>query len=124
MGELMARVRAALRHVARGREKAVPTIEVGDLRIDLARQEVFVRNRKVHLSPKEYSLFATLMKNAGRVLTHRQLLSDVWGAEHADRVEYLRVHMAALRRKLEPQPARPKYLLAEPGVGYRLRIEP
>lgn len=121
-GELLARLRAALRHVARVKNQVEPTIVVGDLRIDLARQHALLQDRRVHLSPKEYALFATLMKKAGKVLTHRQLLEAVWGPGHADRIEYLRVHMASLRRKLEEDPARPKYLVVEPGVGYRLRI--
>ncbi|MBX3223069.1 MAG: response regulator [Labilithrix sp.] len=122
-GELLARMRAALRHVARLEGDAEPAIDVGDLRVDLARQQAFVRDRPIHLSPKEYALFATLMKHAGRVLTHGQLALAVWGPGHAQRVETLRVHMAGLRRKLEPDPARPRYLVAEPGVGYRLRVD-
>jgi two-component system KDP operon response regulator KdpE len=121
-GELMARIRVALRHAARAAEARVePVLEVGELRIDLDKRQVFIGEREVHLTPNEYKLFAYLMKNAGKVLTHRQLLKEVWGAAYASQTHYLRVYMVQLRHKLEADPARPHYLLTEPGVGYRLR---
>ena len=121
-GELAARIRVALRRAA-ARETGEPTFTVGDLHVDLARRRVAVADREVHLTPIEYRLLATLVHHAGRVLTHRQLLKDVWGPTHVEQAHYLRVFMAQLRRKLEPEPARPRYLLTEPGVGYRLAGE-
>jgi two-component system KDP operon response regulator KdpE len=121
-GELSARVRVALRHAA-ARETGETTLAVGDLVVDRARRRVTVSGREVHLTPIEYRLLGALVQHAGRVLTHRQLLSDVWGPTHAEQPHYLRVFMAQLRRKLEPDPARPRYLLTEPGVGYRLAGE-
>jgi len=123
-GELMARIRVALRHAGRAGEGRVePVVAIGDLRIDLDKRQVFVGGREVHLTPNEYKLFAYLMKNAGKVLTHRQLLKEVWGPAYASQTHYLRVYMVQLRHKLEEDPARPRYLVTEPGVGYRLRSE-
>jgi two-component system KDP operon response regulator KdpE len=123
-GELLARMRVALRHANDGGGPSSPSIVVGDLRLDVDARRVFAKDREVHLTPIEYKLFAVLMKNAGKVLTHRQLLKDVWGPSHADQTQYLRVYMVQLRHKLEDEPARPRYLLTEPGVGYRLRDKP
>jgi two-component system KDP operon response regulator KdpE len=124
-GELLARIRVALRNADRisadGHGDAA--IVVGELRLDLARRQVFARGREVHLTPIEYKLFAVLMKHAGRVLTHRYLLKEVWGPLHVDETQYVRVYMVQLRHKLEREPARPRYLLTEPGVGYRLRVD-
>jgi len=120
--ELLARVRVALRHKAGvAREDAVFT--TGDLRVDLGRRHVFVREQEVKLTPTEYRLLTTLVRYAGRVLTHRQLLKEVWGPNQAEEAHYLRVYMAQLRRKLEADPAQPRYLLTEPGVGYRLAAD-
>jgi two-component system, OmpR family, KDP operon response regulator KdpE len=120
-GELLARMRVALRHANDVGTPASKCIAVGDLRLDVDARRVFVKGREVHLTPIEYKLFTVLMRNAGKVLTHRQLLKDVWGPSHVDQTQYLRVYMVQLRHKLEEEPARPKYLLTEPGVGYRLR---
>jgi two-component system, OmpR family, KDP operon response regulator KdpE len=121
--ELLARVRVALRH-ARGRAAPEhPVTSVGPIRIDSARHEVTVEGRAVHLTPIEFKLLALLARHAGKVLTHRQLLHDVWGPRSTHQSQYLRVHMVALRRKLEVDPARPRWLTTEPGVGYRLRDE-
>jgi two-component system KDP operon response regulator KdpE len=121
-GELMARIRVALRHASRSKEESVePVVTVGDLEIDLDRHRVLLAGQEVHLTPNEYKLFAYLMKHAGKVLTHRQLLKEVWGAAYASQTHYLRVYMVQLRHKLEADPARPKYLVTEPGVGYRLK---
>lgn len=123
VGELLARMRVALRHSASVREPDEPTFTVGDLKVDLARRKVFVSSKEVHLTPIEYKLLTTLVRYAGKVLTHRQLLKEVWGPPYADQAHYLRVYMAQLRRKLEADPARPRYFLTEPGVGYRLASE-
>jgi two-component system KDP operon response regulator KdpE len=123
-GELLARVRVWLRQSARtapGRDESV--IEVGELRLDLARRVVRVAAREVHLTPIEYKLFVAVMRNAGRVMTHGQLLENVWGPRYVNQTQYLRVYMGHLRRKLEPDAALPRYLLTEPGVGYRLRAD-
>jgi two-component system KDP operon response regulator KdpE len=122
--ELLARMRVALRHAARAKgEPAAEVLEVGELRIDLARHEATLAGREVRLTPIEWKLLALLAKNAGKVVTHRQILRDVWGPGAGHQTHTVRVHMAALRRKLEPDPARPRLLLTEPSVGYRLRDE-
>ncbi len=121
MGELMARMRVALRQVARavsGSEESVFT--VGGLRVDLAQRRVYVDNTEIHLTPREYGLLLVLIRYAGRVITHRQLLKEAWGPGYTEESHYLRVYMGHLRRKIEADPARPRYLLTEPGVGYRL----
>lgn len=117
--ELLARMRTALRHSSVGPETS-PVFTVGDITVDLAARLVRVHQAPVHLTPLEYKLLATLIKHAGKVLTHRFLLQEVWGPGHADETHSLRVFMASLRRKLEADSARPHYLLTEPGVGYRL----
>jgi two-component system KDP operon response regulator KdpE len=122
--ELVARLAVAFRHAARSRTDAFGSVIVaGDLRIDLARRVVFVRDSEVHLTPIEYRLLATLAKHAGMVLTQRQLLREVWGPGEGHQTQALRVHMAQLRRKVERDSARPRYLVTEPGVGYRLKVE-
>ena len=124
VGELLARMRAALRHATRSPEDAAEsTFTLGDLHVDLPKRQVSVAGSQVHLTPIEYRLLTTLIRHAGKVLTHRQLLIEVWGPPYADQAHYLRVYMAQLRRKLEADPARPRYLLTEPGVGYRLTSE-
>jgi two-component system KDP operon response regulator KdpE len=120
--ELMARIRVALRHASRSKEESTePMLHIGELSIDLDRRQVLAAGKEVHLTPNEYKLFAYLMKHAGKVLTHRQLLKEVWGAAYASQNHYLRVYMVQLRHKLEADPARPRYLVTEPGVGYRLK---
>jgi two-component system KDP operon response regulator KdpE len=120
--ELMARIRVALRHASRAKEESTePVLQVGDLQIDLDRRRVTSDGNEVHLTPNEYKLLAYLMKHAGKVLTHRQLLKEVRGAAYASQTHYLRVYMVQLRHKLEVDPARPRYLVTEPGVGYRLK---
>lgn len=124
VAELLARLRVALRHASRsGSASDSPVFEVGDLHVDLALRQVFVAGAEVHLTPIEFKLLATLVQHAGKVLTHRQLLRAVWGPGYADESHYLRVFVAQLRRKIEADPARPRYLITEPGVGYRLRAE-
>jgi len=122
MGELLARIRVALRHADSGPDKS-SVFAVANLVVDLARRQVLLENRPVHLTPLEYRLLATLVKHAGLVLTHRQLLKEVWGPGHADDSHYLRIYMAQLRHKLEKDPAQPRFLLTEVGVGYRLAAE-
>jgi two-component system KDP operon response regulator KdpE len=122
IGELLARLRVALRNRARqssttGEE---PVFAVGDLRVDLAARRVFRGGEAVRLTPIEFRLLAALIRHAGKVLTHRQLLREVWGPQHSDDARYVRVFVASLRRKIEPDPSRPRTLLTEQGVGYRL----
>ena len=122
--ELLARIRVALRHAAQQASGAVePVFELGELRVDLECRHVFIDQREVHLTPIEYRLLTMLIKQAGKVVTHRQLLKDVWGPDTVFETHYLRVYMAHLRRKIERDPARPRYLLTEPGVGYRLACQ-
>ncbi len=119
--ELLARIRVALRHARAQQRPDEPVLAVGPITIDHARHEVHVDGTLVHLTPIEFRLLALLARHAGKVLTHRQLLHEVWGPRSTHQTHYLRVHMAALRRKIEADPARPKYLMTEAGVGYRLR---
>jgi two-component system KDP operon response regulator KdpE len=116
--ELLARLRAALRRSANAAGE--PTIAVGDLEIDLAGQRVRVGGDDVHLTPIEFSLLAALARHRGKLVTHRQLLQEVWGPGYGDETHYLRVHVAHIRAKLEPDASRPRYVLTDPGVGYRL----
>jgi two-component system KDP operon response regulator KdpE len=122
-GELLARLRVALRHAARGEGAEEGVLRAGPLVVDLVRRRVEVDGREIRLTPTEYKILATLAKHADRVVTHRQLLQEVWGPRSTERTHYLRVYMTHLRRKLEPDPVRPRLLLTEPGVGYRLRGE-
>jgi two-component system KDP operon response regulator KdpE len=122
VGELQARLRVALRHAATG-ESGEPTFAVGGLRVDQVKRQVLIDGKEVHLTPIEYRLLTTLARHAGRVMSQRQLLKDVWGPGQIEQAHYLRVYMGTLRRKLERDPARPRYLLTEPGVGYRLAAE-
>ncbi len=124
VGELLARLRVALRHGARSASgPGEASFSVGNVRVDLARRRVFVGDVEVHLTRTEYRLLTTLIRHAGKVLTHRQLLHEVWGPPYTAQTHYLRVYMGQLRHKLEADPARPRFLLTEPGVGYRLVTE-
>lgn len=126
VNELLARMRAALRHTSRpadGGDSVFTLGDLGDLKVDLGRRQVFVSGKEIHLTPIEYKLLTTLIRYAGKVLTHRQLLKEVWGPLHVDEGHYLRVYMRQLRNKLEKNPAHPRYLVTELGVGYRLRTE-
>ena len=120
ISELLARMRVTLRH--RGTVVLAPQTHYhcGDLEIDLAKHAVFKAREAVHLTPTEFKLLARLVRQAGQVVTHRQLLMDVWGAEHVDQTQYLRLYMGQLRAKLEANPTEPTLLLTEPGVGYRI----
>lgn len=124
IGELLARIRVALRHAAqRLSGEDLPLFENGPIRIDFVKRRVFVHDREVRLTPIEYKILTLLARNAGKVLTQRQILKEVWGAAYTERGDYLRVHMHQLRHKLENDAARPKWLINEPGVGYRLKEE-
>jgi two-component system KDP operon response regulator KdpE len=122
VGELLARIRVALRNAARG-ELGTSQFSLGELEVDLIRRIVVLKGSEVHLTPIEYKLLATLIQHAGRVITHRQLLKEVWGPGSSEQTQYLRVYMRQLRHKLEQNPSRPRYLTTEPGVGYRLRTD-
>jgi two-component system, OmpR family, KDP operon response regulator KdpE len=123
-GELLARMRVALRNAARAGAGAGETVfRTGDLAVDLAARRVSVGGREVHLTRTQYKLLTTLVRNAGKVVTHRQLLREVWGPGAVEQSHYLRVYMGQLRHKLEKDPARPRYLETETGVGYRLRAD-
>jgi two-component system KDP operon response regulator KdpE len=122
-GELLARIRVALRHVAMKQSgEKEPVFVLEELRVDLTKREVFLKDREIHLTPIEYRLLTVLIRNAGKVVTHTQLLKEVWGPVYSGQTQYLRVYMTSLRRKLETDPARPKFLINEPGVGYRLKL--
>jgi len=124
INELLARIRAALRHASRpDGPEGESSLVFGNVRVELGRRLVFVDEKEIHLTAIEYKLLATLVRHAGKVVTHRQLLKEVWGPLHVEEGHYLRVYMRQLRSKLEASPANPKYLLTELGVGYRLRTE-
>lgn len=118
IGELQARIRALLRRAAHGGTS--PLVALGDIRVDMVKRQVMRGKDEIRLTPIEYRLLVQLIANLGRVVTHRQLLKEVWGPNHVDDTHYLRVYMAGLRRKLESDPNRPRYIRTEPGVGYRL----
>lgn len=122
--ELLARIRVALRHAAGASHEADESaFKVGELHVDLLRRQVVLGSMEVRLTPTEYKLLTILIRHAGKVLTHQQLLREVWGPTHTDQAHYVRIYMAHLRHKLEAEPARPRYLLTEPGVGYRLAAD-
>jgi two-component system KDP operon response regulator KdpE len=123
MAELMARIRAALRHRFQSQGE-LPAFISGELTVDLVRRQVTRAGQEVKLSPKEFDLLRHLVAHAGKVLTHRHLLREVWGPAHTDEVQYLRVFIRGLRQKLEPDPTRPTHILTELGVGYRLQLPP
>ncbi len=124
VGELLARIRVSLRHAAQSAPgEQEPVFVSGDLEVDRAARRVFVQKREVHLTPTEFKLLSELVRHAGKVVTHRHLLREVWGVAHLEQVQYVRVFMSQLRQKIEADPARPRYLLNEPGVGYRLRAD-
>jgi two-component system KDP operon response regulator KdpE len=119
MGELLARLRASLRRSPAGINEALTVIEEGDFRIDLEARNVSVRGQEVHLSPKEFELLLYFVRHPGKVLTHRTLLSAIWGGNYVEQTEYLRVFIRHLRKKIEPTPAKPRHILTEPWIGYR-----
>jgi two-component system KDP operon response regulator KdpE len=119
MDELMARLRAALRRAAPSEQE--PVVETADFAIDLAAKQVRRNGTEVRLTPTEWHLVEVLVRNPGKLVSQQQLLHEVWGPQYSDETAYLRVHMANLRRKLEPEPSQPRYFLTEPGMGYRFR---
>lgn len=122
VNELLARMRVALRHASLAAAPSAPEVlELGDVRLDLARREVTRDGQEIHLTPIEYKLLVLLAQHAGKVLTHRQILKEVWGPTYVAQSHYVRVHMAELRKKIEPEPSRPRLIVTEAGVGYRLR---
>jgi two-component system, OmpR family, KDP operon response regulator KdpE len=120
-GELLARIRVALRRSLQ--QAPEPVFSVGELEVDLARRRVLVRGAELQLTPTEYNLLRLLVFHAGKVLTHRQILSRIWGAAYVEQPHVLRVNISNLRHKIETDASRPRYILTEPGVGYRLRAE-
>jgi two-component system, OmpR family, KDP operon response regulator KdpE len=124
--ELLARLRASLRRapVAAMEDAVSMILEAGDFRLDLGSRSVTVEGREIHLTPKEFELLAHLVRYAGRVLTHRALLAAIWGGNYVEQTEYLRVFIGQLRKKIEPDPSAPRYILTEPWIGYRFNAEP
>jgi two-component system KDP operon response regulator KdpE len=122
--ELLARIRVALRHASLGPgDVPAPVFEVGELKVDLAQRQVFRAGQEIHLTPTEYKLLVALVRHAGKLLTHRQLLQEVWGSNFITQTHYLRIYVMQLRQKIEPDPTRPRLLLTEPGVGYRFKTD-
>jgi len=123
-GELLARIRVAMRHkVMRQAATGEPVFILDNLRVDMSRRQVFLNEQEVHLTPIEYKLLTVLIQNAGKVVTHTHLLKEVWGPSYSKETQYLRVYMTQLRHKLESDPARPRFLINEPGIGYRLKTD-
>jgi two-component system KDP operon response regulator KdpE len=123
-GELLARIRVAVRHkVMQQTMQGEPVFVLDNLRVEMSQRQVFLNEQEVHLTPIEYKLLTVLIQNAGRVVTHTNLLTEVWGPSYSKETQYLRVYMTQLRHKLESDPARPRFLINEPGIGYRLRTE-
>ena len=123
MDELLARIRATLRRALSGQDNAAQILEVGDFRVELETRKVTVKGNDVHLTPKEYDLLLHLIRNPGKVLTHRRLLGAVWGGDYTEQNEYLRVFIGHLRKKIEPNSSSPRYILTEPWIGYRFNPE-
>jgi two-component system, OmpR family, KDP operon response regulator KdpE len=123
-GELLARIRVAMRHkIMRQSTTGEPVFILDNLRVDMSRRQVFLNEQEVHLTPIEYKLLVMLIKYTGKVVTHSQLLKEVWGPSYSKETQYLRVYMTQLRHKLELDPARPRFLINEPGIGYRLKAD-
>jgi two-component system KDP operon response regulator KdpE len=120
VGELQARLRAVLRRKVAAGEKESSILRVGNLSMDIVRRQVLRGTDEIHLTPNEYRLLGYLMKNAGRVITHQQLLKEIWGPDATEETHYLRVYVNQLRQKIEPIPSQPQYLLTEAGIGYRM----
>jgi two-component system KDP operon response regulator KdpE len=120
LGELMARMRVAMRHA--NKQSNEPVFETGDLRVDLAKRIVKLREREIALTPTEYDLLRILVQEAGKVLTHRQIIHSLWGDAYQSESHLLRVNISNLRKKIEPDPSRPIYIVTESGVGYRLKV--
>jgi len=123
MDELLARIRAGLRRIDSGQRAELKEIVAGEVRVDFETRTVSVKGGEAHLTPKEYELLVFMVRNAGKVLTHRVLLGAVWGGDYVEQTEYLRVFIGHLRKKIEPDPSKPRYILTEPWIGYRFAIE-
>lgn len=124
-GELLARVRVGLRHWAvQSAGQKEPVFTLDNLKVDLSKRQVFLDDKEIHLTPIEYRLLNILVRHAGKVITHNQLLKEVWGPKYIDQISYLRVYMTQLRHKLEKDPTRPRFFINEPGIGYRLKYDP
>lgn len=123
VGELLARVRALLRRSSHGVDPGAPLIQFGEIRVDMSRRDVTRQGVPVHLTPIEYRLLACLIQHTGKVVTHRQLLKEVWGPAYSDNNHYLRIYVGHLRQKLEDDPTQPRHILTEIGVGYRFQTE-
>jgi two-component system KDP operon response regulator KdpE len=124
-GELLARIRVGLRHsVVQGSGQKEPVFTFDNLKVDLSKRQVFLDEKEIHLTPIEYRLLNVLVRNAGKVITHNQLLREVWGPQYIDQISYLRVYMTQLRHKLEKDPTRPRFFINEPGIGYRFKYDP
>jgi two-component system KDP operon response regulator KdpE len=124
-GELLARIRVGLRHSSvQSDGQKEPVLTFDNLKVDLSKRQVFLDDIEVHLTPIEYRLLNVLVRHAGKVITHNQLLTEVWGAKYTDQISYLRVYMTQLRHKLEKDPTRPRFFINEPGIGYRFRYDP
>jgi two-component system KDP operon response regulator KdpE len=122
--ELLARIRVAIRHKdQRSGQPVEPVVSFGDVRVELAERKVTIKGKLLHLTPTQFKLLAVLVRHVGKVVTHGQLLNEAWGPAYAAEKQYLRVYVGHLRNKLEPDPARPRFLITEPGVGYRLQLE-
>lgn len=121
MPELLARLRVSLRHSQRIQQPQVTVLDVGGLQIDFVKRLVFVNGSEVHLTPTEYQILSVLAQHVDKVVTHQHILREVWGAHRSEQAHHVRVHMAEIRKKIEPIPAKPRWLLTEAGVGYRLR---
>lgn len=121
--ELLARVRAILRRVPATGDQQVTTLQAGDFQVDLEARSVRVRSAEVHLTPKEYELLVYLLRHPNKVLTHRTLLGAIWGGDYVEQTEYLRVFIGQLRKKIEADPAKPRYILTEPWIGYRFNLQ-
>jgi len=124
VGELMARIRVSLRHARQtASQTSEPVFETDQLRVDLDKRQVWIGKKEIHLTPLEYKVLQMLVRHAGKVVTQKQLLLEIWGEAREEQTHYLRIYVHQLRQKLEPNPVRPRYLITEAGVGYRLRYE-
>src|SRR5256885_14832100 len=123
MDELLARIRAALRRTSARATNESALIEVGDFKVDPEQHKTAVKGREIHLTPKEFELLLFMVQQPGAVLTHHKLLGGVWGGDYTEQTEYLRVFIGQLRKKIEPDPSKPRYILTEPWIGYRFSPE-
>ncbi|MGH9552147.1 MAG: winged helix-turn-helix domain-containing protein, partial [Terriglobales bacterium] len=121
--ELLARIKVALRHASKSAAQEEPIFTAGGIKVDMSKRQVTLNDQDVHLTPHEYNLLLMLVRNVGKLVAQQQLLREIWGPGYAKEGHYLRVYMAQLRRKLEADPANPRYLITEPGLGYRFKVD-